>query len=564
MRNAAIWLFYFLLLPYPQVHAQQYAFAVSFTNKNGTLGTLANPSTYLSQRAINRRTAQNIAIDSTDLPVSKIYIDSILQLTGGIYHNQSKWLNWCVVLLHDSSQILNLQNKNFISDIKYIAYYSTYLHHKAAPIKGFTNTNSSPNYQITQKTTGSAAYYGATYSETIFVNGDCLHDMGYKGQGKLIAVLDAGFLGTDNHPGFDSLYQTGRVLETYNFALDTTYVYSYDSHGTSCLSTMAGNNPGVFVGSAPYASYALYVTEDVPEQPIKMYNLVAGTERADSLGADVISCSLGYDIFDPPWPTGYFSYNPNFDGKSTVPCKGVNAATSKGILFVTSAGNDGASSWYYILTPGDADSALTIGATDLSKIPYAATGHGPNFAGQIKPDVCANGVSANVFYQGGIYSSGTGTSFATPQIAGWAACLWQYAGNVSPYRIRAAIDSSADHHANPDSQVGYGIPNFCSAIQLLNVKDTPKNPLGNDWIKAGPNPFTGNTLLLHAYLKLEEDIQVSLYDAAGKTIMQQTIHLYSGYNSPISLNLPNALAVGMYLLKATSAEGSAFIKLAKI
>ena len=564
MRYAALWLITFLLLPYSPLQAQQYAFAVSFTNKNGTGGTISNPSTYLSQRAINRRTHQNIAIDSSDLPVSQIYIDSILHLTGGIYHNKSKWLNFCVILLSDSTQILNLQNKSFIRDIKYIAYYGTYLHHKTMPVNGHSQAYNSPNYHAAQKTSGSAAYYGATYSETVFVNGDCLHDMGYKGDGKLIAVLDAGFLGADSHPGFDSIFQTGRVLETYNFALDTTYVYSYDSHGTSCLSTMAGNNPGVFVGSAPNASYALYITEDAPEQPIKMYNLVAGTERADSLGADVISCSLGYDIFDSPWPYTYFTYNPDFDGKSTVPCKGVNAATSKGILFVTSAGNDGASPWYYILTPGDADSALTIGATDLSKIPYSATGHGPNFAGQIKPDVCANGVSANVFYQGGVYSSGTGTSFATPQIAGWAACLWQFAGNVSPYRIRAAIDSSADHHANPDSQVGYGIPNFCSAIQLLNVKDTPKNPLGSEWIKAGPNPFSGNILLLHAYLNLEEDVQISICDAAGKTILQQSLHLYSGYNSPITVNMPNALPIGMYLLKATSAVGTTFIKLVKI
>jgi hypothetical protein len=557
MRYVAFCLFFFSLLPLHKVQAQQYAFAVSFTDKMGTTGTLANPSTYLSQRAINRRTAQGITIDSTDLPVSKIYIDSILKLTNGIYHVSSKWLNYCVILLSDSNAILTLQNKSFISDIHYIAYYSAYLHHKTA--------HQGADARLAQaKTSGSAAYYGVTYSETAMLKGDCLHDLGYKGEGKLIAVLDAGFTGTDTHPGFDSMYQAGRLLDTHNFAYDTDYVYSYNSHGTSCLSTMAGNVPGTFVGTAPHASYALYVTEDVPEQPIKMYNLVAGTERADSLGADVISCSLGYDIFDSPWPANYLTYNPYFDGKTTVPAKGVNMATQKGILFVTSAGNDGASSWYYMLTPGDADSALTIGAVDISLLPYVASGHGPNLAGQIKPDVCAMGVSANVFYDGGIYGSGTGTSFATPQIAGWAACLWQYAGNVSPHRLRAVIDSSGSLHANPDNQLGYGIPNFCSALQLLNVRDTPKNPMGSDWIKAGPNPFTGTFFTLHVYLKLEEDVQLSLCNVEGKIIWQNTLHLYSGYNSPVNINLPYALPAGIYILKANAPDANAVIRLLKM
>jgi hypothetical protein len=68
-----------------------------------------------------------------------------------------------------------------------------------------------------QKTTGSSAYYGTAYDQTKLVNGDYLHDRGYKGKGKLIAVMDEGFAGVNTGPVFDSLMKSGRLADTRNF-----------------------------------------------------------------------------------------------------------------------------------------------------------------------------------------------------------------------------------------------------------------------------------------------------------------------------------------------------------
>src|SRR4051812_28917379 len=79
------------------VQAVQYAYQVTFTDKNNTSYSLSSPLAYLSPRAMARRTAQGIAVDSTDLPVNTIYVDSVLHLTGGTLHNVSRWLNHCII-----------------------------------------------------------------------------------------------------------------------------------------------------------------------------------------------------------------------------------------------------------------------------------------------------------------------------------------------------------------------------------------------------------------------------------------------------------------------------------
>ncbi len=540
------------------VKAQQWAFAVSFKDKQGSTGSLSNVSAFLSSKSITRRYLQNISVDTTDLPVSAPYIDSVVTLTNGLLHETSKWLNLCVVLLTDSSQILNLQNKPYITGIKYIAHYNSF-HPKPNP------KNSLASISAAAKTTGSQAYYGASYQQISLLQGDCIQDLGFKGQGKLIAVLDAGFGGVDTIRSFDSLHLAGRIVDTHNFTLNSNSVYDYDTHGTSVLSTMAADSPGYYVGTAPYANYALYITEDNnSEQPVELYNLVAGAERADSAGADVITCSLGYDTFDLPFGINYYNFNTDFDGKTTVASQGVNFATKKGILFVTSAGNDASNpDWPHILTPSDADSALTIGAVDINQNIYPASGIGPNAAGQVKPDVCAVGWTAYILTSTGTISTDDGTSFSTPQMAGLAACLWEAAGEVGPYAIRKAIDSSGTFHNNPGTQRGYGVPNFCQALQLLDVKDTPKNPLGTDWIKVGPNPVADNAIVLHLYLTSYEAVSFHLYDIAGKEVLSSQMNLFTGYNSPVYLQTGN-LPSGMYILKASTTTQQQVIKVEKL
>ena len=557
MPGKAKWLCLLLaLLQVYMANAQQFAFQVTFTDKNNTPYSLTSPGTYLSPRALARRTTQGIAIDSTDLPVNQAYIDSVLTITGGVFHESSRWLNMCMVLLHDSAQILTLSGKPYIRDIKLVGYYVTNLHFRKSKTTG---PITAPAAQRT--TTGDCAYYGNTCNQTQLVNGNYLHDNGYDGQGMLIAVLDAGFVYSNMNPAFDSLMSSGRIIDSFDFVWRDNNILQQDDHGAMVLSTMAGYLPGTFVGSAPRAMYALYLTEyDPDDQPLELDNMICAAERADSIGADVITESLGYDLFNYPPGSGQV-FATDLDGKTTVAAQAANIATKKGMLFVATAGNDGTPvpGWgTHILTPGDADSALTIGSTDGTGTPSSFSGYGPNAAGQIKPDVSAMGEGETLIIGAG-YGSAPGTSFSTPQVAGWAACLWEAHPNATTGQIRRAIIKCASDYTSPGSQIGYGVPNFECTNQLLSVLDTPSPFTPSNWVIATPNPFY-DKLMLDVKPNVAGDVAFRLTDMAGREIY--TIHytLNKGHNAPVSISVPE-LPAGIYILKVVSATQQKVLKL---
>jgi serine protease AprX len=539
--------------------ASQYAFEVWFTDKNNTPYSFSSPLTYLSPRALARRSAQGIAIDSTDLPVNPTYVDSVIALTGGTLHETSRWLNMCMVLLSDSSQILNLGGKPFIKNIKLVGYYSSGLHRSTGTTSGGSLSGTGTNVT----TSGGASYYGNTWTQTHLVNGNYLHDLGYMGQGKLIAVLDAGFIGTDSHPAFDSMWTGGRVVDTFDFVFHNSSVFMQDNHGTEVLSTIAGNVPGTFVGSAPYASFALYVTEyNGGDQPLEMDNMLCAAERADSLGADIITESVGYDLFDYPPGAGQ-NFSTDLDGKTTIAAQAANIATKKGMLFVATAGNDGQGylTWgNHILTPGDADSALTIGAVDGSGNIAAFSGYGPNAAGQVKPDVCAMGFGAYTVNASGGYATPMGTSISTPQVAGWAACLWQAHPAATPYKIKDAIRKCASSYSSPGVQLGYGVPDFQCTDNVVGIKNLPLAGTAN-WVAAVPNPFS-NEIILSVTPDAQQTVDFHLTDMTGREVATLHAYLRKGYNAPVSFSIPQ-LPAGVYMLKAVSPTQTQVLKLEK-
>lgn len=533
----------------------QHGFRISFADKVGTEHSLSNPLTFLSQRSLDRRTAQGIALDNTDLPVSARYVDSILTLTGGKLHITSRWFNYAIVLVSDSADILALQNKPYISKIEYMALYQGGLHKPGRTAEDTTQ------FTPGMKTTGSADYYGDAYRQTSLVRGDYLHDIGRKGQGKLIAVLDEGFTGVNTSPAFDSMMQSGRMVDGFNYSNISTNVFTNGQHGTSSLSTIAGNLPGIYVGSAPYADYALYITEiSGSEQEIEMDNIVAASERADSVGADVITISLGYDAFSAPAPRS-LTYA-QINGSTTIAARGANMATTKGILFVATAGNEGGGSWNYILTPGDADSALTIGNVAPDGTMASNSSYGPNSSGRVKPDVCAQGNPAYIIRGGSLPTTAYGTSLSTPQMAGWAVCLMQSATGTAlqPWQVRSAIQKSAHLFNTPGPHTGYGIPNFHTALETLNVEKLPQMPNAQNWINVGPNPFD-DEITIRFYLQRRGNLQWILTDISGRVIFTQEQAVISGVQT-FKPNLP-ALQPGIYILKAIAGDQQAVTKIVK-
>lgn len=528
--------------------ATQYIFRISFTEKNKTPYSVNNASLFLSQRALDRRKVQNIPVDYSDLPVDPAYVNTVLSMTGGRLRGTSRWQNYCLLSLSDSAQITAIQGQPFITSISLVGMLPD---NAMAAVSRTANTAAS-------RTTSGAGYYGSSWQQTDLVKGNALHDIGFKGQGKLIAVLDAGFIGARNS-AFDSLWNSGRVVDSFNFNAGNYNVFVQDSHGAEVLSQMAAYVPGTFVGSAPLATYALYLTENEPgDQPFEMDNIQFAVERADSIGADVITISLGYDLFDAPY-TG-LNFATDLDGKSTVAAKAANMATVKGMLFVATAGNDGQGylTWgNHILTPGDADSALTIGATYPNGAPAILSGYGPNAAGVVKPDVSAMGNPAYYINTTGGVGSGNGTSYSTPQVAGWATCLWQAHPVATPFELRQAIVRCASTYSAPENQLGYGVPDFNCTQTYLSVGD-PKVSAAQ-WITVAPNPFA-DRIVVAVSQNTDAAISFRLTDMSGRIIVSAEQQFRSGSNIPFIIPCGN-LAPGIYMLRAVSATHEKVLKL---
>lgn len=446
---------------FAKTSAQFTRYVIKFRDKGGSGFSLSNPSTYLSQRAIDRRTRYGIAIDSTDLPVTPSYITQIRNISNVTVLNISKWHNSVAIQTSDPNAITTINGLSFVQSV--------------APIAARTQNDTAEKFIIpehpyvsSQRTTGISDFfnYGAgSLAEINLHKGQFLHNIGLRGQGMVIALLDGGFSNYNTLDAMDSIIINNQVLDTWDFYSNNATVWDDHPHGMQCLSTIAANIPGQFIGKAPKANFMLYRTEDTnSEYPIEEFNMVCGMERADSAGADVISSSLGYSEFnDPSFNHTYAQMN----GNTTIAAIGADLAARKGILFVVAAGNEGETSWHYIMTPADGDSVLTVGAVNTSGTVGLFSSYGPSSDGQVKPDVASVGVNAIIQSTGNTVATGSGTSFACPNMAGLATILWQAFPEVNNMRIIRALREAGSVASSPNDRIGYGIPDLKSAFGNL-------------------------------------------------------------------------------------------------
>lgn len=263
------------------INAQtRYYFNVSFSNKSNSTYSLSAPEAFLSAAALQRRTAFNVAIDSTDLPVNQTYVSQVVAL-GTVVNNRSKWLNSITVHMTDSTIAQQIRTLPFVKKAEY-----TGLRASGTPVK--------QNAKLQQEST---IDYGTANNQIEQMKGKFIHQMGYTGAGVVVAVLDAGFRNVNTNPGFDSLRLQGRLLGTKDFAVPGSNVYNEDAHGANVLSIMtgrlAGNTP--FAGTAPHASYWLIRTEYAATEYMNEVDFwVSGIEFADSVGAKVVNSPMGY------------------------------------------------------------------------------------------------------------------------------------------------------------------------------------------------------------------------------------------------------------------------------
>lgn len=440
-------------------------FIIRFKDKATTPYTFANPSAYLSQRAIDRRTRYGLATDSTDLPVTPRYIDSV-RLAGAVtILNVSKWLNQVSIQTNDSAALVKIATFPFVEKTAAVA----------AKFGGASGKDGMQAIRGTQKkkTVKSKRFqpaadfynYGSSYDQVHIHNGEFLHNIGLRGQGMVIGILDAGFYQYTALKAFDSLNENSQVLGVHDFVAKDNSVIEDNAHGMECFSVIAANLPGQFVGTAPKAGFYLFRSEDASsEYPIEEHNWVCAAERVDSAGGDVISSSLGYTTFDNPLFDHTYA---DMNGNTTMAAIGADLAAKKGLLVVNAAGNEGNDSWGKIATPADGDSVLAVGAVNKAGVPAAFSSRGPSADGQVKPDVASVGVNSVVQFSNNSIGTSNGTSFAAPNIAGLATCLWQGFPEFNNMQIIRAIRQAGNRFTSPNDTTGYGIPNMVKATMIL-------------------------------------------------------------------------------------------------
>ncbi len=519
---------------------------VQFADKNGNGYTLENPSAYLSPKALERREKFGIAVDSSDLPLTESYVEQIIQAGGTVLH-RSRWFNSVSVQVKDTNEVNAIRNLPFVLHMQPVA---------ATNVESIDDCEGggSKNKQSRIKSTA----YGETYTQTSMVNGHYLHEMGLKGDGMYIAVLDAGFERVNTIPAFDSMRLNGRLLGTYDFVRNQEDVFDLGSHGRNVLSIMAGNLPGSFIGSAPNASYFLFRTEEgASEYKIEEDNWVAAIEKADSLGADLANSSLGYTTFDDAGMNYVYA---DMNGRVARISIAATMAARKGMIIVTSAGNLGNSTWRYISAPGDADSIMTIGAVDGNARFAKFSSYGPTADGRVKPDVVGMGQNTSYVDGNGAVRQGNGTSYSSPLIAGFIACLWQSDPTIKPQALMQMVRQSSNSFNAPTDSLGYGIPDFQKAhFEVLKTQNSVYTKL---MPVVYPNPFNDQVqVVINA--ETSGKYRFELIDLVGSRIYKEDRNVSVSSYQTFDVGGLSKLSPGLYIVRITHPEGETKLKIVK-
>src|SRR4030095_15698108 len=406
----------------------------------------------VTQRSLDRRSkvkAQNELVDITDVPLYQGYVDEISPKVINV-RQQAKWFNSlsCEIT---REQLDALEELGFITQIEIVERY------RKKPDEETALDNSS----VLQNQTDAvdSLNYGTSLNQISQIKVNLVHNQGISGQGVLIASLDDGWR-NQTHEAFTTLPMT--VLAQYDFQLHIPGAnHTSDSHGTTTLSTVGGYKPSKLIGPSFRSSYIVARTEvDSFERPVEMDSWLAASQWADSLGADIITSSLGYLDFDPP----YTSYTwVDMNGFTMPVTNAGDLAVNHGIVVVNSAGNNGNNISHNTLGgPADGDSVISLGAVNSSGMRSSFSSVGPTTDNppRIKPDVMAMGegvttagISSNTSYS--TFSSGT--SYSCPLAAGVCGLILSANKDLTPMQIRGILRKFASNSNSPNNQMGWGI-----------------------------------------------------------------------------------------------------------
>ncbi len=556
-----------LVFKTPAIYAQFGAdvYFVQFVDKPLNNYSLNDPGEFISQKAIQRRLKSNVSIQLHDLPVNHSYIQQVSEAGSEIIFT-TKWMNGVGIIPNNASTLEVIRQFDWVQNIELIHSIQLTQEKSQIDILKMGTVNEYipdlPNpfsHLIKSIDQYKNLDYGLGKHQIEMLNGNLLHQRGFRGEGLTIAVIDNGFMDADKMDVFDSLRVNDQVISTFDFVKRSEIEYNEGSHGSKVLSIMAANSPGVFIGTAPKANYHLIRTEiEGSESLLEEYLWMCGAEYADSVGADIINSSLGYTVFDDETQNHTYS---DLDGNTTIVTRAADMAASKGILVVNSAGNSGNKPWQYIGAPADADSVLSVGAVDENEIWAEFSSIGPTVDDRIKPNIVAQGKNTIFAQIDGSIVSGNGTSFSSPIIAGLAACLWQSMPSLNNIQLLESIEKSGSYASLPNQNYGYGLPDFDLAMQIAESIIIPFDQ-NNFLVNLYPNPFIDRIQLI-INVDIPELLSVNIFDISGKIFITQDYPTYKGLNF-INLTQFNFIPSGIYLLQIKSAHHNTYQKIIKI
>lgn len=524
----------FLLLPWV-VFGQLNRYIVFFTDKNASPYSVASPLSFLSQRAIDRRQLNGVAINTDDLPVDPQYISELRDQGIKVFY-RSRWFNAALCEMTDA-QSKSVVTNSFVRKVELVAPGEKLTSGRRKAFRGRSADGSE-----------------VTSTQLSMIGIDDMHSQSIYGDGIFVAVFDGGFVNANTLSAMQALFNDNRFSPiSYNFVGNNEDVFEYDSHGTEVLSVMVGNVADVFEGGAYKASYALFITEDVDsEYKIEEYNWLFAAEKADSAGVDVIQSSLGYNTFDLP----AMNYTADsLDGKTAVSTRAAEFAAQRGIIVVVSAGNEGANNWHYVTAPADGKDVLGIGNVDENDLRNPTSSIGPTADGRVKPDLMALGTGVAVIKPNGATGNSSGTSFSSPLVASLMVGLRQQFPEVPASDLVEAVRNSASRSDKPDSQYGYGIPNYDKAVSYLQAAYETKP------FFAYPNPVTDTLTFEVRNLSDTTEVSFELFDSQGRRLEARVPEL-SRVNNRYVLDLRN-YAPGVYLLRYTLPDQRGTLKILK-
>ena len=429
------------------------------------------PKQYFSLASQARRVRQHLpTFEATDLPVRPDYVAEVSAHVDTVTL-VSRWFN-AVACRATPAQAAALRTLPGVQAVQLWPYrepkiagfaavnMSSALGGSSGPTDGFRKPISANDLLLARR-------------QTAHLDGPALRAAGLDGRGLRIAVFDVGFGGLPQHPAFQELMASKRIVATHDFLRNRDDVFHGGSHGTEVMGCLAGRLPalpgsatGAALGLAPAAEYLLARTEQLHrERYAEEEAWLAAVEWADRLGADIINSSLAY--------TEQRYFPEQMDGRRSLIARAANLAARKGMLVVSAAGNDGDDDWVRIGTPADADSVLAIGGLDPETgLHVDFSSFGPTADRRPKPNLVAFGIVLTTTPDG--YERLEGTSFSAPLVAGFAACLWQKNRQLTAMQLFQGLQQSAELYPYFDYAHGYGRPRY----QHFTARPAPASASG--------------------------------------------------------------------------------------